>query len=455
MFIQGNDVEHIEPPPFIDTTDRTAWWAKRIANNLYTISFPDVTSFETKSLEPRSLDELAQSLRSWIGYLCEKLGCKAVVVDCHGGPDALTFAAVKVADKSLLVSEPDRVTMYGTLHFLRTLDKLEIERKNVHLVFSKIVDAVGPTFLWRLYKEHLADYFDGKPLLAAFPLELYLTTSFENHPLVTEDYPQSMLARKTQVMLGDLFIDEARFTISERARRFPGWLKHYTRSLFGRPPKLLSVNFLAAVGFALLLIVAGMESLSGIYKGEQGEISSGLTLEERWNLKDDKYRVEMLDKGQNEEWERLNGRVEGLRDARDSLIRVVLVWAALASIALVMSWTSYLDRQGTVFVRRQKYGRAASVLICQVSLWTAASIFLSSVAYDLGDIMSAKLDGDTIFYSVILFGVMGMALIIWVGHAYRGYREIVYAKHRALGLGRVFFGVAVLCGLILGGMLEL
>lgn len=453
MFIQGDDVEQVEPPPFIDDTDETAWWAKRVAKNLYTISFPDVTSFETKSLEPRSLDELAQALKTWIEYLCEKLNCKAVVIDCHGGPDALSFAAVKVADKSLIISEPDRVTMYGTFHFLRTLSKLNIASGSLHLVFNKIVDAVGPMFLSRLYNTHLADYFDGKPLLAAFPLELYLTKSFENAPLITEDYPQSMLARKTQVMLGDLLSDDTRLEISERTKQLPSWLKYYTRLFFGRPPKFLSLSFLAAVGFGLLLIVVGVQALSSLYSDERRMLLDDLAPRDKFGIMMGELLVtDYLDETQSEQWTKLSKRIETISSALDSLQKVIVVWAACASMALVISWTNYLDRQVTMFFGRRRFGWAGGVLSCQMLLWAAISIFLSAMAYDLVGRLSAELEKEVVFYSAILFSVMGMALGIAIWHIFRGYQEVSYSSQKIMGLGRVFFGVAVMCGVMLGGL---
>lgn len=520
MFIQGQNVQRVKPPSFVEDTDSDRWWAQQITDNLYTVSFPDVTGFDTIDLEPQSLEKLADSLNLWIGYLCEVLHCKAVVLDCHGGPDALSFAAVRVADKTLLVSEPDRVTMYGTLHFLRTLRSLGVRDEHVHLVFNKIVDSVSPNFLWRLYKTFLKDYFDEKSLLAAFPLELYLTKSFENNPLVTEDYPQSMLTRKTQVMLVDLLGDRRSAIVPSRAKNVPGWLASYTRHFFGRPPKLLTVNFLAVMGFVLLLVLVGVEALSSVYEDGRSEVErehslavgdllrkslndeSGKVLleDQRWGeeefwlneissrmLKDpmmmqeylrwiivplfDIWEDDELQDIRKQQWfveltealsqitdqllpeyQRLSGVIGTLSDVGESLKKVIFVWAALALSALIVFWTNYLDREGTVLFRRKRLLSATGLLGLQALLWVSVVVFLSGRAYAVIEEISEGDEGNLVFYSSILFAMMGIAAAIWIWQGYRGYRDLKYSDQWKSGLGRVIGAVIVISGLIFFGL---
>ena len=259
LFIRGKNLQEVSSPEFLDLNGNHNWLAKQVSDNLYTVSFPDIGYIYSVEITPKAVADLATRLENWIMALSETLKCDAVVLDCHGGPDALSFAAVKLADKCLLVSEPDRITMYGTLHFLRQLSAVEVPGENVHLIFNKVTGSVGATFLWRAYNTLLIEYFSGKPLLAAFPLEMYLTKSFEEGPLVIEEYPHSMLARKTQVMLFDLLWPHHRGFISQRASRVPSWLRNWRRRSFGRVPMLFSVNFMAAIGFVLLLVFAAIQ----------------------------------------------------------------------------------------------------------------------------------------------------------------------------------------------------
>lgn len=514
MFIQGENLHKVKPPPFVESAHEDGWNAKQIADNLYTVAFPDITAFETTSVNSESLKKLANSLQSWIRYLCDRLNCDTVVLDCHGGPDALSFAAVSVADETLLISEPDRVTMYGTLHFLRTLRGLGVRHARVNLVFNKIVESVGPNFLWRLYKTYLTGYFEDKSLLAAFPLELYLTKSFENNPLVTEDYPQSMLARKTQVMLVDLLGDKGDGRVPDRAKSVPNWLAHYTRRFFGRPPKLLTVNFLAVVGFALLLMLVGVEALSGVYRDARREMrnehehvvqlfvqergspelaeafssssflvmrfSNSLLEEHIQDQTERMYRNEMFSErgvvedilGQElseqlrdlleelktatrkfgPEAVRLFSAIEMLSHVGESLQKVILIWAALAASALIVAWTNYLDREGTVLLRRRQLTRGMGLFSLQFLLWAAVVIFLSGRAYAIIEEVGDRRDEDILFFAGILFGVMLIAVAIWIWQGYRGYRDLKYSGQVKGGVVRLLGAVLVIGGVIFVGM---
>ena len=204
LFLNIGSGTAVPPPPFVEDMPNSQWIASEVSANLYTVSFPDIPDTVSSPLNSVPIHTLAAGLEEWIIQLTRVTGCHAVVLDCHGGPDPLSFAAATIATKSLLISEPDRITMYGTLHFMRKLSELSIGTDNVHLVFNKIIDSFSSRFLLTLYNGHLRDTFGDKPLLALFPLEGYLTKHFEHRPFVSEDFPESMLARKTQMMLGDL-----------------------------------------------------------------------------------------------------------------------------------------------------------------------------------------------------------------------------------------------------------
>ena len=42
MFVEKGKFADIEPPAFLDHGNPDEWYSKRISDNLYTISFPDV-----------------------------------------------------------------------------------------------------------------------------------------------------------------------------------------------------------------------------------------------------------------------------------------------------------------------------------------------------------------------------------------------------------------------------
>lgn len=440
MFIRSTIEKPIAPPSFLSSANGREWFAAEIANNLYTVSFPDVEHLELGKHAPEHISDLAIDLQNWIVEIATQLNCEAVVLDCHGGPDVLSFASTKIANKTLLVSEPDRVTMFGTLHFLRRLDQLDICQSNVHLVFNKVVDSVGSTFLWRVYNRTLrVDYFADKPLLAAFPLELYLTKSFELNPLVSEDYPQSMLARKTQVMLFDLLHEEKNNFISRRARSVPRLMKNFRRKFFGRPPKLLSLDFLAAIGFVLLLVSSGLSLLRTDYRRELLNLG--------WNVWGWRWRKD-ADQNRNLELvESLKAKYKLIEEVVEYWDMLIMVWAVFAAAAVVLSWTRYLDRQATLFSHNRRYFSSGLHLLVTICLWGFVVYFLSTL---FGDVLREYKSEKSGFENagvvlIVILSAIGIVVTIWLGQAYRAYRDIRYSNRVFVGSARGIFAGAVLC----------
>ena len=437
MFVGTGTHQTIPSPTFLRHNEPQEWFAVEISHNLFTISFPDIDYFDFKEHTPERITELAEDLKSWIVELSDRLDCTAVVLDCHGGPDALSFASTIISTKTLLVSEPDRVTMYGTLHFLRRLAPLGVNHSDIHLIFNKVVDTVRSNFLWRLYNESLrAEYFGGKPLLAAFPLELYLTKSFEMNPLVVEDYPHSMLAQKTKVMLSDLLSDNASNFLSERTESIPKWIKFIHRRFFWRSPRLLSLDFMAAVGFVLLLLSVGMSWL------------------------DNEFRDRLIDYGMNPftyEWsedvkpqahikweaEELRDRKELLKTVKSYLTKLIMIWATFAAMALLLSWTRYLDRQAIFFSQKNRYIAATVYLLTTVCLWGLVIYFLSTTFNNLHDRITRTSDGDQLFVAILGLVAILIVVFFWLAQAYRAYREIKYSNRLFVGAGRGFCALLV------------
>ena len=66
--------------------------------------------------------------------------------------------------------------MHGTLNFVRQLEMAsDGGLENLGLVLNKVVPTLSANFLYRLYNREFRDVFKGKPLLAIYPLEGYLT----------------------------------------------------------------------------------------------------------------------------------------------------------------------------------------------------------------------------------------------------------------------------------------
>jgi MinD-like ATPase involved in chromosome partitioning or flagellar assembly len=154
---------------------------------------------------------LGKALCAFVMNMSGITDCNIAVFDCHGGPDNTSFAACINAHHTIIVSEPDRVTLYGTLNFIRRLQEMNLERAaQPHLVFNKVIPDFIARFLIRFYNEYLKENFNDNPLLAVYPLEVDLTKEFEKTPFLTSVYPTSQLAEKTRFLLYDLLVAKNR-----------------------------------------------------------------------------------------------------------------------------------------------------------------------------------------------------------------------------------------------------
>jgi MinD-like ATPase involved in chromosome partitioning or flagellar assembly len=252
---RGKRVNTICRPDFLalpQDPEAETWEILEVASNLFHVSYPDLTEEDMRKFESSDVYDLKRSLEAFILAAAASCNCNCVVMDCHGGPDNSSFAACLFADYSLLVSEPDRITFYGTLNFIRQLRRTTQGKPlDIRLVFNKVIPAFSFFFLTNFYRKHLREEFQGRSLLAIFPLEVYLTKEFEKTPFLTEAYPTSLLARKTQVLLCDLLGSTHKSLLPPAVRSLPAWIREYRKFILGKQFVLFDLNFL------MILIVAG------------------------------------------------------------------------------------------------------------------------------------------------------------------------------------------------------
>gem|GEM_PF-6744390 len=275
----------IDKPGFLleDESEATIKWKiVQVAENLFHIAYPDLLPEEMQRFETLDVNVLRASLEAFIRAATEKCNCACVVLDCHGGPDNSSFAACLFADYSILVSEPDRITFYGTLNFLRQLKRIGGESAvNLHLVFNKVVPAFSGLFLRSLYNRLIKEHFANRPLLAIFPLEVYLTKEFEKTPFLTAVYPASWLARKTRTLLYDLLANQHKEKLPRAVRTLPKWMRGYTKLSLGRQIPIFNMNVvMSAIVIVVVMIAFVTLSLSQFYRAESERIlESAFTIE--------------------------------------------------------------------------------------------------------------------------------------------------------------------------------
>src|SRR5271157_2094806 len=174
-----------------------------------------------RGIHDQPIAEIAAALRWAIEGLCRSMELGCVVIDAHGGPDPVSFAACEVADDVLLVTEPDKVTLYGTLNFLSTLNGTpsNFQRGQIHLVFNRVSSYFSWPGLKRMYDCELKDLFAS--LLAVIPFDEELFDHFGNAPFITTLFPDSIFARKIQSITRRLLLERSPRLVPEEVRNWP------------------------------------------------------------------------------------------------------------------------------------------------------------------------------------------------------------------------------------------
>jgi cellulose biosynthesis protein BcsQ len=397
--------------------EKESWKIIKVADNLFNVTYPDISQREFELLEQSSVDQLSIQLLDFIDSAVSLTKCSTVVLDCHGGPDSLSFAACMIAQYSVLVSEPDRITMYGTLHFLRKLHSVsESKEININLVFNKVVESFSPRFLRKVYNDNLREYFDDRPLLAIFPFEVYLTKEFEKYPFVTEHYPRSMLAKKMRVLLSDLLNKDHPEKLSTATKILARWEKTYIRNTFGNPPYILTLDFVLPIGFALILSRFLLDVATGFTRTP----------------------------------ETLADQLQIITNFIDSS---TFVWGFFAIIIILLAWNRIIDRQITYNAQR---GRPFHLFFYSCILfftWLFPFIFIfMNIIEDIGILregMEFYLKNPD--YLAILATMILSIFWAWSIQLFRAYREFRYLGHKTDPVARtIIFTILVLFSGLIG-----
>jgi MinD-like ATPase involved in chromosome partitioning or flagellar assembly len=408
----GTKVQTICKPDFLaspQSPEEETWDILEVAPNLFHISYPDLTEDDMRKFESSDVEELRRSLHAFIVAAAEICKCAFVVMDCHGGPDNSSFAACLFADHTLLISEPDRITFYGTLNFIRQLRRtVDRQPSDVRLVFNKVVPAFSATFLNSFYKKHLRAEFQGKRLLAVFPLEVYLTKEFEKTPFLTSVYPTSLLARKTQVLLFELLSPKKRTLLPASVRSLPKWTRKYRELTLGKQFFLVNLNLL------MLLIAVG--TVVAILLSTTLERDYGTWAQDHFP-KLQPYAVTLL----------------------DYLKRGGLLMAAWFPVTLLIAWSKSLDIKFIYSVRMRQHLKAAGIYLAGLLLWLPVIFLLAGLS---NDVLKKGVVGETTV-TLFLCIVFGSVILEEAVRVYRGFR---YDRHPFENVFRLIFLIYISAG---------
>jgi cellulose biosynthesis protein BcsQ len=249
------------------------WGLSTVGRNLFLMSHGDPNRPSSSTSETVDVEALSKELSDYVIRACKQSDCEIAILDCAGGPDATSFAGCAIADHTIIVSEPDKITLYGTLNFVRQLTEIPGKQHGkTHLVFNKVIPSFSARFLRRFYNDYLRDQFDGQELLAIYPLESHLTKGFEKTPFLTTAYPTSQLAEKTRFLLNSLLGQSFPSLLPVAFRRMSWGRRFVNRYYLGRLPRILDLDF----GFRLIAVSAilfiGVPALYDLFSSQIGPI---------------------------------------------------------------------------------------------------------------------------------------------------------------------------------------
>lgn len=171
-------------------------------------------------------------------------GFQIVVLDCHGGVDAVSLAAFQTCEDTMLVTEADSVTFNGTLELLHYYETksaeyrpaiqadgptnsssssarlVSVSRPSPNLRF--IVNRLSSKYQWkdleRIYQRFMAKgmgtFSSDRSIFCYIPAEEMLADSFGEYPFHVKLAPNSIFAKKIHFMAYSLL--NGRFALPSR-----------------------------------------------------------------------------------------------------------------------------------------------------------------------------------------------------------------------------------------------
>ena len=252
----------------------TMWSLVQGERNLFHVDYPDLTRDEMRVFQSMDPVAMAIDLQEFVARCAAAARCRCVVLDCHGGPDNASFVACLMAHYSLLVSEPDRVTLHGTLNFARQLEAEAGSRPyDLRLVLNRVPTSFSSRHLRQVYDDELRSFFGGADLLAVYPLESAIAKEFDRTPYLTAVYPNALLTRKTQALIYDLLVDSRPYVLPGVVTSGGGSARRRVRWSLGKQSPLTNTDLIMAVvmaGVVIAVVTSFIPWISSVVGGAVG-----------------------------------------------------------------------------------------------------------------------------------------------------------------------------------------
>jgi cellulose biosynthesis protein BcsQ len=184
-------------------------------------------------IERFSRADLLARINKRLRLLLDNFGFDIVMLDCHGGLDSISFSSFILSDRTIIISEPDKITFNGTLELIDYYEKSwtelfeenneadsdtlraarslysphgrqGIRHEKVLFLLNRVSGRFSYDGLTRLYKAQVegnsafASHIIGRYVF--IPADSILAQSVSEYPLYIELAPESIFCQKLELI---------------------------------------------------------------------------------------------------------------------------------------------------------------------------------------------------------------------------------------------------------------
>ena len=212
---------HFEPSSLPEGVFQISDWPLvSLGANVFTVQIPPLGPPSLRSIESCTSQEIGDFVLALIAKATEESSADIVIIDCHGGRDALSFAAASMSDDLLVVSAPELTTFFGTIQFIEGLREEISHLPNgprLHILANAVMDEFPKRILSHWYREHFSDYFSDRDFISVIPFDKRISMSSSEGLFPTKKYYYSSMAERMRILATELFSTNSKIGISKEA----------------------------------------------------------------------------------------------------------------------------------------------------------------------------------------------------------------------------------------------
>lgn len=255
----------------------------QVSTNLYVLRHDMATAEQVAQIDAIEPSELVRNVAALARVVAETVEATCVVLDCHGGRDNLSLAAMIAADDALLLAAPEIVTFRGTRNFLTSLrryaDNMNMGETPIapKIIFNLMGDDIRVSRLQHLFRRFMQPECPEAEFFGGIPRDTRASIGLANPLWNLEAHPFSLFNDKIRLIVAKLRETPSRDHRPESAIKVASqtlWLKRLVGPIIENMSRkriyLLTVSppanitaFCLAVPYFLLLLDAGISNLAG------------------------------------------------------------------------------------------------------------------------------------------------------------------------------------------------